>query len=72
VAESNSDGRRVCRTCGESFEYPGHNSLATRTICERCVDIPEGTRRVLSVLRRRVEQLTKQVAQLQEKKADDQ
>lgn len=66
-----ADGRRVCRTCGESYDYPGHNSLATRTICERCVDIPEETRRVLSILRRRVEQLTRQVESLS-KAADDQ
>ncbi len=55
----------MCRTCGTSYEYPGHNSLATRTVCERCIEIPEETRRVLGILRRRVEQLTKQVASLQ-------
>ena len=58
------DGRRVCRTCGEGYDYPGHNSLATRTTCERCIDIPEDTRRVLGILRRRVEQLTRQVQAL--------
>ncbi len=63
--QSVEDGRRLCRTCGTSYEYPGHNSLATRTVCERCIEIPEETRRVLGLLRRRVEQLTKQVARLQ-------
>lgn len=58
------DARRTCRTCGESYDYPGHNSLATRTICERCLEIPEPTRRVLGILRRRVEQLTRQVDKL--------
>lgn len=66
-----ADDRRVCRTCGESYDYPGHNSLATRTMCERCIGIPEETRRVLSILRRRVEQLTKQVEKLR-KAADEQ
>ncbi len=56
--------RRVCRTCGETFDYPGHKSLATRTICERCVQIPEETARVLRILRRRVDQLTRQVEAL--------
>ena len=65
MAQTSGDGRRICRTCGASYEYPGHNSLATRTVCERCIEIPERTRRVLGVLRRRVEQLTKQVERLQ-------
>lgn len=60
--------RRVCRTCGEGYEYPGHNSLATRTLCARCIEIPESTARVLRILRRRVEGLSKQVDKL---KADD-
>lgn len=65
MVQSSDDGRRVCRTCGESYEYPGHNSLATRTVCARCLEIPEQTRRVLAILRRRVVQLTKQVERLQ-------
>lgn len=63
-ATAGGDDRRVCRTCGEAYPYPGHNSLSTRTLCERCVGIPEETRRVLGILRRRVEQLSKQVAEL--------
>ena len=56
--------RRVCRTCGEKYPSPGHNSLATRTLCERCVEIPESTARVLRILRRRVDGLAKQVDKL--------
>lgn len=56
--------RRVCRTCGETYTYPGNNSLATRTVCERCVEIPESTARVLRILRRRVDGLTRQVDKL--------
>jgi hypothetical protein len=56
--------RRVCRTCGETFPYPGHNSLATRSICERYVAIPEEAARVMRILRRRVDQLTREVEKL--------
>lgn len=59
-------GRRVCRTCGEPYDYPGHNSLATRSVCGRCVGIPEETRRVLGILRRRVDQLRRQVERLRD------
>jgi hypothetical protein len=53
--------RRVCRTCGQPYEYPGHNSLATRTTCERCVDVPESVRRVLDLMRRRLDRLAREV-----------
>ena len=56
--------RRICRTCGEAFEYPGHKSRATRALCERCIEIPDSTARVLRILRRRVDQLTRQVEKL--------
>lgn len=54
-------GRRVCRTCGEPYDDPGHNSLATRSACGRCVGIPEETRRVLGIPRRRLDPLRRQV-----------
>ena len=31
MVQTYDDGRRVCRTCGESYDYPGHNSLG----CEK-------------------------------------
>lgn len=58
---------RTCRACGEPYEYPGHNSLATRSHCESCVEIPEPMRRALQALRRRLERLTREVAQLRGK-----
>jgi ribosomal protein S27AE len=64
MADKATDDRRTCRTCGESYEYPGHNSLATRTTCERCLEIDEPTRRVLGILRRRIDQLARQVDKL--------
>jgi hypothetical protein len=71
LAKPAADGRRLCRTCGERYDYPGHNSLATRTVCERCLEIPADTRRVLGILRRRVEQLTKQVEGLTERAGEE-
>jgi len=65
-AAAGGDGRRVCRTCGEGYEYPGHDSLATRTVCERCADIPAPVRRVLDIMRRRVDRLARQVEKLGE------
>jgi hypothetical protein len=56
--------RRTCRACGESFEYPGHQSLATRTHCEHCVQLPEPVRRAFERLRRRVDRLAREVQKL--------
>jgi len=57
-------GRRRCRTCGESYEYPGHKSPATRSHCAQCVQIPTETRRVLEIMRQRVDRLTKTVEKM--------
>ena len=65
---SDDKGRRRCRTCGESYEYPGHKSLATRSRCELCVRIPPEIRRVLEIMRRRLDRLTKTVETLAETK----
>lgn len=62
--KSGSDGRRVCRTCGEGYEYPGHDSVATRTVCERCAEIPAPVRRVLDIMRRRIDRISRQVEKL--------
>ena len=55
------EGRRRCRTCGESYEYPGHKSPATRSHCSQCVQIPEEIRRVLEIMRRRIDHLARVV-----------
>ena len=65
---SGEKGRRRCRTCGEPYEYPGHKSLATRSRCEQCVRIPPEIRRVLEIMRRRLDRLTKTVEALAEVK----
>ena len=57
-------GRRRCRTCGESYDYPGHKSPATRLHCPQCVQIPAEIRRVLEIMRRRVERLAKTVEKM--------
>ena len=59
-------GGRRCRTCGESYEYPGHKSLATRSRCERCVRISPEIRRVLELMRRRLDRLVQSVETLVE------
>ena len=51
------EGQRRCRTCGESYDYPGYKSQATRARCENCVQLPPQTQRVLELFRRRLEQL---------------
>ena len=53
-----ADTRR-CRTCGESYAYPAHKSLATGSACESCLEISPATRRVLQLFRRRLDQLDK-------------
>ena len=53
--------RRTCRICGEGYEYPGYKSRATRAHCERCVGIPEESRRVFQLFRRRIDRLAKEV-----------
>ena len=56
--------RRQCRACGESYDYPTHKSLATRSHCERCVRIPPESRKALESLRRRVDRLAREVESL--------
>ena len=51
--------RRTCRCCGEGYPYPERKSIATRTYCENCVQIPAEPRRAIERLRRRVERLAK-------------
>jgi hypothetical protein len=51
--------RRTCRACGQTYSYPGHQSLATRTYCESCVQIPEPSRRIFERMRRRLDRLEK-------------
>lgn len=58
------EGRRRCRTCGEAYEYPGHKSPATRSHCAQCVQIPAETRRVLEILRRRIDRIAKVVEKM--------
>lgn len=60
--------KRTCRTCGESYDYPGHKSIATRFQCERCVQIPEDVQRVLELMRRKIDRLTKEVQKLSAEK----
>jgi hypothetical protein len=57
-------GRRRCRTCGEPYEYPVPGSLATRAYCGSCTEIPPELRRVLELLRRRLDRLARAVAEL--------
>ena len=42
---SEANQRRTCRACGQSYDYPGHQSMATRTYCENCIELPEPARR---------------------------
>lgn len=56
--------RRTCRACGISYEYPGHQSLATRSHCEHCAPLPEPLRRAFERLRRRLDRLQREVEQL--------
>jgi hypothetical protein len=56
--------RRTCRACGISYEYPGHQSLATRSHCEHCAPLPEPVRRAFERLRRRLDRLQREVEQL--------
>ena len=58
--------RRTCRACGDGYPYPEQKSLATRSYCEHCVQIPRETRRALERMRRRIDRLTKEVASLKE------
>ena len=60
-------GRRTCRACGESYDYPAYKSQATRFHCERCVQIPEETRRVFELMRRRMDRLLKEVEALEKR-----
>lgn len=53
--------RRTCRCCGEAYAYPERKSVATRTYCENCVQIPVTSRRAMERLRRRLERLAKQI-----------
>ena len=57
-------GRRRCRACGESYDYPGHKSPATRSHCERCVQIPAESRRTFELMRRRLDRLAKELEAL--------
>ncbi len=56
--------RKICRSCGESYEYPGHKSLVTRSHCVRCVPIPREVRRVFERMRRRMDRLEKELERL--------
>lgn len=61
--------KRMCRVCGESYDYPGHKSLATRFHCARCVTLPEDVVRVFEMMRRRIDRLTKEVDVLKKNQA---
>lgn len=56
--------KRTCRACGETYDYPGHKSLVTRFHCEKCVNMPEEIQRVFELMRRKIDRLSKEVAQL--------
>ena len=56
--------QRRCRACGESYDYPAHKSLATRSHCERCVPIPPESRRAFELMRRRLDRLAREVEAL--------
>jgi hypothetical protein len=56
---------RTCRSCGRDFSYPVPGSLATRFICERCVEMPESVRAVFEHYQKRVKKLESTVAKLQ-------
>ena len=60
---------RACRVCGDRFTYPEHKSRATRSRCEKCVDIPDQVQRVFESMRRKIDRLSKEVAEL--KRADE-
>ena len=64
VMPSEKSDRRRCRTCGESYEYPSRGSLATRSCCERCAQIPPLVRRVLDRMRRRLDRMAEQIEKL--------
>ena len=57
--EESATERRTCRCCGEGYAYPKRKSVATRTYCENCVQMPAEPRRAIERLRRRVERLAK-------------
>ncbi len=60
--------RRTCRACGQSYDYPGHQSMATRTYCETCVELPEAARRNFERMRRRLDRLEKAVEALKDQR----
>lgn len=68
MAETDSQ-KRPCRVCGETYEYPGHKSLATRFHCDKCVSLPEDVQRVFEMMRRRIDRLTKEVDVLKKNQA---
>jgi len=68
MARTEKADRRSCRACGESYDYPAHKSQATRFHCERCVQIPEETRRTFELMRRRMDRLAKEVESLKQGK----
>ncbi|MDA0748769.1 MAG: hypothetical protein O2954_19805 [bacterium] len=57
-------GRRVCRACGERYEYPVHSGVATRYHCEQCVEIPKEIRRIFERMRRRLDRVVREVEAL--------
>ena len=61
--------RRTCRACGQSYDYPGHQSMATRTYCEVCVELPEAARRNFERIRRRLDRLEKALAELKSQRS---
>lgn len=56
--------RHTCRACGAPYPYPGHQSLATRTHCEHCVQLSEPARRAFERLRRRLDRLERELENL--------
>jgi hypothetical protein len=63
--------KRRCRTCGESYSYPGHKSLATRSTCAQCVEISPELRRVLQLFRTRLDRLDSALEALTRKTESD-
>lgn len=61
---SEANQRRTCRACGQSYDYPGHQSMATRTYCENCIELPEPARRNFERMRRRLDRIEKPLAEL--------
>jgi len=56
--------RRVCKTCGGSYEYPAHRSLATRAHCQECATLGPDVRRVVERLTRRINRLSIELQEL--------